>query len=85
MDVEQVNNIDRNLKLLGERIEVLEDILFDIRNINIQFSILLGLENQEIKQLLKVSEEEIECFRWKRAIGSFFKVQESIKFLMAES
>lgn len=63
MDVEQVNNIDRNLKLLGERIEVLEDILFDIRNINIQFSILLGLENQEIKQLLKVSEEEIECFR----------------------
>lgn len=63
VDVEQVNNIDRNLKLLGERIEVLEDILFDIRNINIQFSILLGLENQEIKQLLKVSEEEIECFR----------------------
>lgn len=63
MDVEQVNNIDRNLKLLGERIEVLEDILFDIRNISIQFSILLGLENQEIKQLLKVSEEEIECFR----------------------
>ncbi len=63
MDVEQVNNIDRNLKLLGERIEVLEDILFDIRNINIQFSIILGLENQEIKQLLKVSEEEIECFR----------------------
>ena len=63
MDVEQVNNIDRNLKLLGERIEVLEDILFDLRNISIQFSILLGLENQEIKQLLKVSEEEIECFR----------------------
>lgn len=63
MDVEQVNNIDRKLKLLGEKIEVLEDILFDIRNINIQFSILLGLENQEIKQLLKVSEEEIECFR----------------------
>lgn len=63
MDVEQVNNIDRKLKLLDERIEVLEDKLFDMRNINIQLSILLGLENQEIGQLLKVSEAEIECFR----------------------
>lgn len=63
MDVEQVNNIDRKLKLLDERIEVLEDKLFDMRNINIQLSILLGLENEEIEQLLKISEEEIECFR----------------------
>ncbi|MBS6889691.1 MAG: hypothetical protein KH200_17645 [Clostridium sp.] len=63
MNVEQSNNIDKKIKLLEERIEVLEDELFDIRNINIQLSILLGLENEEIKQLLKVSEEEIECFR----------------------
>lgn len=63
MDVEEVNNIDRKLKLLDERIEVLEDKLFDMRNINIQLSILLGLENEEIEQLLKISEEEIECFR----------------------
>lgn len=63
VDVEQVNNIDRKLKLLDERIEVLEDKLFDMRNINIQLSILLELENEEIGQLLKVSEVEIECFR----------------------
>ena len=63
VNVEQSNNIDKKIKLLEERIEVLEDELFDIRNINIQLSILLGLENEEIKQLLKVSEEEIECFR----------------------
>ena len=63
MDVEQVNNIDKKLKLLEERIEILEDKFFDMRNINIQLSILLGLENEEIEQLLKISEEEIECFR----------------------
>lgn len=63
MDVEQFNNIDRKLRLLEERIELLEDKLLDMRNINIQLSILLGLENEEIEQLLKISEEEIECFR----------------------
>lgn len=63
VDVEQVNNIDKKLKLLEERIEILEDKFFDMRNINIQLSILLELENEEIGQLLKVSEVEIECFR----------------------
>lgn len=63
MDIEQINNIDRKLKLLDERVGILEDELFDMRNINIQLSILLGLENEEIEQLLKISEEEIECFR----------------------
>lgn len=63
VDIEQINNIDRKLKLLDERVGILEDELFDMRNINIQLSILLGLENEEIEQLLKISEEEIECFR----------------------
>lgn len=40
MDVEQFNNIDRKLRLLEERIELLEDKLLDMRNINIQLSIL---------------------------------------------
>lgn len=63
MDVEQFNNIDRKLRLLEERIELLEDKLLDMRNINIQLSILLGLKNEEIEQLLKISKTEIEYFR----------------------
>ena len=63
MDVEQFNNIDRKLRLLEERIELLEDKLLDMRNINIQLSILLGLKNEEIEQFLKISKTEIEYFR----------------------
>lgn len=63
MDVEQFNNIDRKLRLLEERIELLEDKLLDMRNINIQLSILLGLKNEEIEQLLKISKTEIGYFR----------------------
>ena len=68
MSVEQVNNIDNRIRKLSKRIEVLEDELFNIRNINIQFAILLGLENEQIENLIKVNKNEIECFRWKRAI-----------------
>ncbi|CAM2076370.1 MAG: hypothetical protein NSGCLCUN01_00554 [uncultured Clostridium sp.] len=63
MSVEQVNNIDNRIRKLSKRIEVLEDELFNIRNINIQFAILLGLENEEIENLIKVNKNEIECFR----------------------
>lgn len=68
MSVEEVNNIDNRIRKLSKRIEVLEDELFNIRNINIQFAILLGLENEQIENLIKVNKNEIECFRWKRAI-----------------
>ena len=34
-----------------------------VNNINIQFAILLGLENEEIENLIKVNKNEIECFR----------------------
>lgn len=63
MEVEQAENIDKKLNRLEERIEVLEDEIFDGRNINIQLAINLGLENKEIKQMIKVSDEEIDCFR----------------------
>jgi hypothetical protein len=63
MSVEQVNNIDNRIRKLSKRIEVLEDELFNIRNINIQFAILLGLKNEEIENLIKVNKNEIECFR----------------------
>lgn len=63
MSVEEVNNIDNRIRKLSKRIEVLEDELFNIRNINIQFAILLGLENEEIENLIKVNKNEIECFR----------------------
>ena len=63
MIVEQVNNIDNRIRKLSKRIEVLEDELFNIRNINIQFAILLGLKNEEIENLIKVNKNEIECFR----------------------
>lgn len=63
MSVEQVNNIDNRIRKLSKRIEVLEDELFNIRNINIQFAILLGLENEQIENLIKVNKNEIECFR----------------------
>lgn len=68
MSVEEINNIDNRIRKLSKRIEVLEDELFNIRNINIQFAILLGLENEQIENLIKVNKNEIECFRWKRAI-----------------
>lgn len=63
VEVEQAENIDKKLNRLEERIEVLEDEIFDGRNINIQLAINLGLENKEIKQMIKVSDEEIDCFR----------------------
>lgn len=63
MSVEEINNIDNRIRKLSKRIEVLEDELFNIRNINIQFAILLGLENEEIENLIKVNKNEIECFR----------------------
>ena len=67
MSVEQVNNIDNRIRKLSKRIEVLEDELFNIRNINIQFAILLGLKNEEIENLIKVNKNEIECFRKKNS------------------
>ena len=63
MSVEEINNIDNIIRKLSKRIEVLEDELFNIRNINIQFAILFGLENEEIENLIKVNKNEIECFR----------------------
>ena len=63
MSIEEINNIDNRIRKLSKRIEVLEDELFNIRNINIQFAILLGLENEEIENLIKVNKNEIECFR----------------------
>ena len=63
MSVEEINNIDKRIRKLSKRIEVLEDELFNIRNINIQFAILLGLKNEEIENLIKVNKNEIECFR----------------------
>ncbi len=63
MSVEEINNIDNRIRKLSKRIEVLEDELFNIRNINIQFAILLGLENEQIENLIKVNKNEIECFR----------------------
>ena len=63
MSVEEINNIDNRIRKLSKRIEVLEDELFNIRNINIQFAILLGLKNEEIENLIKVNKNEIECFR----------------------
>ena len=63
MSVEEINNIDNRIRKLSKRIEVLEDELFNIRNINIQFAILLGLENEEIENLIKVNKNQIECFR----------------------
>ena len=63
MSIEEINNIDNRIRKLSKRIEVLEDELFNIRNINIQFAILLGLENEQIENLIKVNKNEIECFR----------------------
>ncbi|MBC5639838.1 MULTISPECIES: hypothetical protein [Clostridia] len=63
MSVEEINNIDDRIRKLSKRIENLEDELFNIRNINIQFAILLGLENEEIENLIKVNKNQIECFR----------------------
>lgn len=63
MSVEEINNIDNRIRKLSKRIEDLEDELFNIRNINIQFAILLGLENEEIENLIKVNKNQIECFR----------------------
>lgn len=63
MSIEEINNIDNRIRKLSKRIEVLEDELFNIRNINIQFAILLGLENEEIENLIKVNKNEIEYFR----------------------
>ena len=63
MSIEEINNIDNRIRKLSKRIEVLEDELFNIRNINIQFAILLGLENEEIENLIKVNKNQIECFR----------------------
>jgi len=63
MSVEEINNMDNRIRKLSKRIEVLEDELFNIRNINIQFAILLGLENEQIENLIKVNKNEIECFR----------------------
>ena len=63
MSVEEINNMDNRIRKLSKRIEVLEDELFNIRNINIQFAILLGLKNEEIENLIKVNKNEIECFR----------------------
>ncbi|MBS6183274.1 MAG: hypothetical protein E7E64_15875 [Clostridium celatum] len=63
MSVEEINNIYNRIRKLSKRIEVLEDELFNIRNINIQFAILLGLENEEIENLIKVNKNQIECFR----------------------
>ena len=63
MSVEEINNINKRIRKLSKRIEVLEDELFNIRNINIQFAILLGLKNEEIENLIKVNKNEIECFR----------------------
>ena len=63
MSLEEINNIDNRIRKLSKRIEDLEDELFNIRNINIQFAILLGLENEEIENLIKVNKNQIECFR----------------------
>lgn len=63
MSIEEINNIDNRIRKLSKRIEVLEDELFNIRNINIQFAILLGLENEQIENLIKVNKNQIECFR----------------------
>lgn len=63
MSVEEINNIDNRIRKLSKRIENLEYELFNIRNINIQFAILLGLENEEIENLIKVNKNQIECFR----------------------
>lgn len=63
MSVQEINNIDDRIRKLSKRIENLEDELFNIRNINIQFAILLGLENEEIENLIKVNKNQIECFR----------------------
>lgn len=63
MSVEEINNMDNRIRKLSKRIEDLEDELFNIRNINIQFAILLGLENEEIENLIKVNKNQIECFR----------------------
>ena len=60
MSVEEINNIYNRIRKLSKRIEVLEDELFNIRNINIQFAILLGLENEEIENLIKVNKNQIE-------------------------
>ena len=63
MSVEEINNMDNRIRKLSKRIEDLEDELLNIRNINIQFAILLGLENEEIENLIKVNKTQIECFR----------------------
>lgn len=63
MSIEELENIDKTINNLRNKISLLEDKLFDVRNINIQYAIILGLENEEIERLLKVSKEEIECFR----------------------
>lgn len=63
MSVEEINNMDNRIRKLSKRIEDLEDELLNIRNINIQFAILLGLKNEEIENLIKVNKNEIECFR----------------------
>ena len=63
MSLEEINNIDNRIRKLSKRIEDLEDELFNIRNINIQFVILFGLENEEIENLIKVNKNQIECFR----------------------
>lgn len=63
MSVEEINNMDNRIRKLSKRIEDLEDELLNIRNINIQFAILLGLENEEIENLIKVNKNQIECFR----------------------
>lgn len=63
MSLEEINNMDNRIRKLSKRIEDLEDELLNIRNINIQFAILLGLENEEIENLIKVNKNQIECFR----------------------
>ena len=63
MSVEEINTIENRIRKLSKRLDVLEDELFNIRNINIQFAILLGLENEQIENLIKVNKNEIECFR----------------------
>ena len=63
MSVEEINNMNNRIRKLSKRIEDLEDELLNIRNINIQFAILLGLENEEIENLIKVNKNQIECFR----------------------
>lgn len=63
MSMEELENIDKTINNLRKRIGFLEDEVFGLKNINIQFAIILGLENEEIKELLKIREEDIEPHR----------------------